>query len=100
MVETIFDKIGRTNKFYVEFGFGYAGLTNDRDSFLNVKPNVGYMRLEGGWSGVLFDPVLESSFWNGNKYCCLHSLQLSKFSIKHLLSCEGHPNRSKYSPDF
>jgi hypothetical protein len=64
VVETIFDKIGRTNKFYVEFGFGYGYISNDEASFRVNKPNVGYMRFKGGWSGVLFDPDLESSFWN------------------------------------
>ncbi len=65
VIETIFDKIGRTNKFCVEFGFGSLKLSNERADLLQVKPNTGYMRLEGGWSGVFFDPVTENSYWNG-----------------------------------
>ncbi len=43
IIETIFDQIGRTNKFYVEFGFGYGVFDTEEDlrrAALNSKHRV------------------------------------------------------------
>jgi hypothetical protein len=44
IIENIFNRIGRTNKFFVEFGFGYAYLSDSKDSYLGVKLNSKHLR--------------------------------------------------------
>jgi hypothetical protein len=58
VLATIFGRIGTTNKFCVEFGFDSDELTGGNGS------NTARLRLEEGWSGVLFDKDHENGAIN------------------------------------
>jgi len=49
IIKFIFDSIGRTNKFFVEFGFNVTAYEPE------CGANTGALKMCEGWSGVLFD---------------------------------------------
>lgn len=58
IIEKIFNRIGTTNKFCVEFG---------HDSIDYGIANTGHLRLNKGWSGILFDSSNENPEINLHK---------------------------------
>eukprot|EP00890_Picochlorum_soloecismus_P001318 jgi/Picsp_1/2187/NSC_05651-R1_hypothetical protein SNE_A16770 [Simkania negevensis Z] len=60
IIEYIFGQIGVTNKYFVEFGFGYASdQAVDNASFYSMGLNTGLL-FRSGWKGVYFDALVES----------------------------------------
>lgn len=60
VIEYIFGQIGVTNKYFVEFGFGYAGgQAVDNVTFYSMGLNTGLL-FRSGWKGVYFDALVES----------------------------------------
>lgn len=59
----LFQHLGHANKYYVEFGFGYAGTQISDEIMANMGLNTERMR-RNGWRGVLFDADLESATFN------------------------------------
>lgn len=56
LINAVFNHIGVTNKYYIEFG-AYNGITFSNTSFLRVN----------GWSGLLLDPEYENDSINLHK---------------------------------
>lgn len=60
VLEYIFDQIKVTNKYFVEFGFGYAGgRAVDNATFYSLGLNTGLL-FKSGWKGMYFDALIES----------------------------------------
>ena len=60
VIEYIFGQIGVTNKYFVEFGFGYTGeQAVDNTTFYSMGLNTGLL-FQSGWRGVYFDALVES----------------------------------------
>uniref|UniRef100_A0A061R0Y0 Methyltransferase FkbM domain-containing protein n=1 Tax=Tetraselmis sp. GSL018 TaxID=582737 RepID=A0A061R0Y0_9CHLO len=65
IVNAIFEQIGTTNKFFVEFGLGYVeNVTGDvmQDQGLNT-----YLLAKSGWKGLYFDALQSSQEFNVTK---------------------------------
>lgn len=84
IIKAIFDQIGTTNKFCVEFGFNSTSLTGGTGS------NTARLILDEGWKGVLFDSDHENPSIN------LHKVKLTSDDMGKVFNKHGVPNEPDY----
>jgi hypothetical protein len=84
IIKNVFDKIGTTNKFCVEFGFNSESLT------VGTGSNTARLILDEGWDSVLFDGEFE------NKEINLHKEFLTPENICKIFHKHNVPTKLDY----